>query len=93
MPNTGSIIYLVLLFAVFYFMLIRPQQQRTKKHQALMNDLKENDPVVTIGGLHGTITKIKEKTVILKFAENVKVEVLKSAVAYKSEDGGAGENL
>lgn len=88
MPNTGSIIYLVLLFAVFYFMLIRPQQQRSKKHQALMNDLKENDPVVTIGGLHGTITKIKDKTIILKVADNVKLEVLKSAVAYKSEEAG-----
>lgn len=89
MPNTGSIIYLVLLFAVFYFMLIRPQQQRAKKHQSLMNDLKAKDPVVTIGGLHGTITEIKDKTIMLQVADNVILEVLKSAVAYKSEDGGA----
>lgn len=87
-----SIIYLVVLFVVFYFFLIRPQQQRAKKHQELMGSIKVNDNVVTIGGIYGTVTKIMDKSVILKIDENVKVEMLKSSIAYKNEKGGSADS-
>lgn len=74
---------MVILFAVFYFILIRPQQQRQKKHQNLINNLKKGDKITTIGGLYGTITGFKgEKTVILKIANNVEIEFSRDAISY-----------
>lgn len=81
MGNYGTIIYLVVLVGIFYFMIIRPQQQRTKQHQLLINGLEPEVNVTTYGGILGTVIKVKENTVILKIAENVKIEVLKSAIA------------
>lgn len=89
--DSGVIIYLVLLVVIFYFMIIRPQQQRQKKHQQTMKSLEPNVSVTTIGGLIGTIVKVKDNTVILKIAENVKVEVLKTAVAYVNQDNEPGQ--
>lgn len=86
----GVFIYLVLLVGIFYFMIIRPQQQRQKKHQQTMKSLEPNASVTTIGGLLGTIVKVKDNTVILKIAENVKVEVLKTAVAYVNQENEPG---
>jgi preprotein translocase subunit YajC len=84
--DAGVIIYLVLLVVIFYFMIIRPQQQRQKKHQQTMKSLEPNVSVTTIGGLIGTVVKVKDNTVILKIAENVKVEMLKTAIAYINQD-------
>ena len=66
---------------LFYFLLIRPQQKRQKKHQQLMADLKTGDRVVTNSGIHGLIANVKETTFLLKVADNVKIEIDKSAVA------------
>ncbi len=73
----------VLIFAVFYFLLIRPQMKQQKKKQVMIAALKKGDKVVTIGGLHGTIEGIKEKenVLIVKIADNVKVNVSRSAVS------------
>lgn len=76
-----SIVYIVLMIAMFYFLLIRPQQTRQKKHQQLMNQLDVNTPVVTVGGILGTIVKIKDNSVVLRGIDNVKFEVLKSHIA------------
>jgi preprotein translocase subunit YajC len=70
-----------MVFIVFYLLLIRPQQKKQKEHQALLADLSKGDKVVTNGGLYGTISDSKDHIVILKIAENVKVEVVKSAIA------------
>ena len=69
-----------LMFIIFYFLLIRPQQQKQKEHEQRVKNLAKNDEVITSGGLHGTIVGLKEKSVLLRIAENVKVEVERSAV-------------
>jgi preprotein translocase subunit YajC len=72
---------LILLFAVFYFLLIRPQQKRTKTHKQFIENLKKGDRVVTSGGMYGTITGVTDDSVTIEVAEKVRVKVLKSAIA------------
>ncbi|MDD4237966.1 MAG: preprotein translocase subunit YajC [Desulfotomaculaceae bacterium] len=76
-----SLLYIVGLFAILYFLMIRPQQQRQKKQQDMMKNLKPDDHIVTIGGIYGTIVKMKENTLVLNIADNVRIEVLQSAVS------------
>jgi preprotein translocase subunit YajC len=71
---------LILLFVVFYFLLIRPQQKRAKQHKTFMENLKKGDTVVTSGGLYGKITGITDEAVTIEIAEKVRVKVLKNAV-------------
>jgi len=71
---------LVFIFVIFYFLLIRPQQKRQKEHQKLVDSIKTGDRVVTNSGIHGTIANVKEKTVIVKVADNVKIEFDRAAV-------------
>ena len=73
---------LVLIFIIFYFLLIRPQKQKEKEHQKMLAAVDKNDEVVTLGGIHGTVISVKEKTLILRIDENVKMEIEKSSVAY-----------
>ncbi len=75
-----TLLYVVVLFALLYFLLIRPQQVRQKKHQQMIRSLKVNDQIVTIGGIYGTIVKVKEDTFVVRVADNVRIEILKSAV-------------
>jgi preprotein translocase subunit YajC len=72
---------LILLFAVFYFLLIRPQQKRAKTHKQFIENLKKGDRVVTSGGMYGTITGVTDDSVTVEVAEKVRVRVLKSAIA------------
>ena len=72
---------LILLFAVFYFLLIRPQQQRQKKQKAMVASIEKGDKVVTAGGIHGLVTGVKDNTLVVKIADNVKVEVNRSSVS------------
>lgn len=71
---------LILIFVLFYFLLIRPQQKRQKEHEKLVAGLKSGDRVVTSAGIHGLIANVKDTTVIIKLADNVKVEFDRSAV-------------
>lgn len=71
---------LIFIFVIFYFLLIRPQQKRQKEHQALVSALKTGDNVVTNAGIHGVITNVKDKTVVVRIADNVKVEFDRSAI-------------
>jgi preprotein translocase subunit YajC len=73
---------LALIFIIFYFLLIRPQKQKEKEHQKMLEGVDKNDEVVTSGGIHGTIVNVKEKTLILRIDENVKMEIEKNSVAY-----------
>ena len=72
---------LILIFVIFYFMLIRPQQKRAKEHKVMLENLKKGDKVVTSGGEYGVIEEVKTNTVILKISENVKVKYGKAYIA------------
>ncbi len=78
---------LVLIFIIFYFLLIRPQKTKEKEHQKMLGNLSKNDNVVTVSGIHGTIINVKDKTIILRVDENVKIEIEKNCVAYKKSQG------
>jgi len=71
---------LIFIFVIFYFLLIRPQQKRQKEHQKLVSELKSGDRVVTSAGIHGLITNVKDRTVLVKVADNVKIEFDKGSV-------------
>jgi preprotein translocase subunit YajC len=72
---------LLFIFAIFYFLLIMPQQRRQKRWQAMINDLKTGDRVVTSGGIRGTIVSMKDDAVHLRVApDNLRMEVLKSSI-------------
>jgi preprotein translocase subunit YajC len=73
--------FMVLMFVMMYFLTIRPQRQKQKKLQAQIAALKTGDKIVTSGGIHGLVTNIKDTTVVLKIADNVKIEMDKPAVA------------
>ena len=79
---------LVLMFAIFYFLLIRPQQKRSKEHKALLESLKRGDDVVTSGGLHGKVTGITDEVLTLEVAPNVKVRVQRQAIGNVKKSGG-----
>ena len=72
---------LVFIFVIFYFLLIRPQQKKAKDHEKLIQSVKTGDQVVTNAGIHGTVSNVKDKTLIIKIADNVKVEFDRGAVA------------
>jgi len=73
---------LVLLFGIFYFLLIRPQQQRMKKHQEMVNAVRRNDVVVTAGGLVGRVAKVKDDgEILVDIADGVQVTVVRSTLA------------
>ena len=75
----GQFIPLILIFVIFYFFLIRPQQKKVKEHKAMVESLKRGDKVVTSGGITGTVERlIDNDKVEVESAENVKVEIVKS---------------
>jgi len=78
----GMFLPFILIFVVFYFILIRPQQKEQKKKEEMIKGLSKNDEVVTIGGIHGVIYNIKDRTVVLKVDDNTKIELDKSAISY-----------
>ncbi len=82
-PAIMNLIPLVLIFVIFYFLLIRPQKAKEKEHQKMIGLLDKNDEVVTLSGIHGTVVNVKDKTVILRVDENVKIEIEKNCIACK----------
>ena len=80
-PAWVSFFPMIVLFVLFYFMLIRPQQKTRREQEAMLKAIKKHDEVVTIGGLHGTIVNVKDTTVTLRVDDNTKVDVDRSAIA------------
>ena len=76
----------VLIIAIFYFFLIRPQNKKQKETEKMINALKKGDKIVTIGGIHGVVSSTKEKTVIVKVDDNCKIEFSRSAIAGVESD-------
>jgi preprotein translocase subunit YajC len=81
----GPFIPLLLIFVIFYFLILRPQQLKQKKHKEMLESLGKGDEVVTNGGIHGTIVRIKDNILILKVADKVEIQVSKSAVALRQK--------
>jgi preprotein translocase subunit YajC len=96
-PSSGvamiaNFLPIILIFVIFYFMLIRPQQKKQKDFEKMLKELKKNDEVVTSGGIHGTILNVKDDTLTLKIDDNVKIEVNKNAIGYvKKSRGGSND--
>lgn len=74
---------LIFIFVIFYFLLILPQKKIRKEHQLMLSNLTKGDKIVTNGGIYGMVSQIKDNVVILKIAENIKIEIQKEAVAQK----------
>ena len=92
MGGMALVAQLVLLFVVMYFLIIRPQQKRAKERQKLLDAIKSGDRIVFGGGILGTVTNVKEKTILVKIADNVKIEVSRGAVSQVLEKGDTPED-
>lgn len=82
---------LVILGVMFYFLLIRPQQKQRREHENLLKNIKSGDRVLTSGGIYGIVTNVKEKSLMVKIADNVKVEVAKTAISAVVQKAAEGE--
>ena len=81
-PGFGSmLIPFLLMFAVLYFLMIRPQQKKAKEQQSMLSALKQGDEVITTSGIIGTVAGLTDKVVTLEIADNVKIKILKSQVS------------
>lgn len=88
----ASFIPLVLIFVVFYFLLIRPQQKKVKEHQALVEGLKRGDAVVTSGGIYGEITGMTETVITLEIADNVRIKISRGHIAGKQGSASGADS-
>lgn len=85
-PGYEGILMLVIMFAIFYFLLIRPQQKRAKQHKQLIDALKAGDMVVTAGGIHGKVAAIQEGVVTLEVSTGVKIKVNRSSIVSSKQE-------
>jgi len=76
-----AFIPLILMFVIFYFLLIRPQQKKTKEHREMISNLKKGDRIITAGGIYGRITGIDDTTVTLEIADKVRIKMARQNVA------------
>ncbi len=75
------IIPYIIIFAIFYFILLKPQKDKQKQQKEMINQLKKNDKVVTAGGIHGIVTSVKDRTVMIRVDDNVKLEMDKESIS------------
>lgn len=80
--GSSMLIFILLMILIFYFFMIRPQQKKQKKIEEARNSLQKGDKVVTIGGIHGKITDIKDNTFTVEIAHDVRIEVDKAAISF-----------
>ena len=79
------IIFLVLIFGVMYFLMIRPQRKRQKEHEQLVEELRKGDRVITAGGIHGVVESLSEDSIVLKIESGATMRVSRSSVVNKEE--------
>jgi len=84
----SAFIPLILMFAIFYFLLIRPQQKKTKQHREMIGSLKKGDRIITSGGLHGRVTGATDTTLTVEIAEKVRVKVNRANVMAMTQSAG-----
>lgn len=82
----ATVVPFVLIIVIFYFFIIRPQNKKQKETQKMLDALQKGDKVVTIGGIHGVVSSVKEKTVIVKVDDSCKLEFSRSAIASVESD-------
>jgi preprotein translocase subunit YajC len=80
------IIFLVVIFGLFYFVMIRPQRKRQKEHQTMMQELQKGDRVITAGGIYGTIESLSEDSVVIKVESGTTMRVARGSVAVRRDD-------
>ena len=80
-PMWANFVPIVLTFGIFYFLLIKPQQDKQKQHAKMVSELKKNDEVVTAGGIHGVVVNVKDTSVVVKVDDNVKIDVEKTHIS------------
>lgn len=85
----ASFIPLVLIFVVFYFLLIRPQQKQAKQHQVFLSELKKGQKVLTKGGIYGVIQSLEENILTLEIAKDVVIKVSRESIAGSVDKNGA----
>lgn len=90
-PLVGNLIWIAVMFAMLYFLLIRPQQKEQRERAEMIRSLKPGDKVLTNGGLIGVITKVDDLSIKIRVAERVEVEVIKTGVARKAQRLGSME--
>jgi len=80
--TSGIITFLpfILIIAIFYFLIIRPQNKKQKEEQKMRESVRKGDKIVTIGGIHGTVSNVRESTIIVKVDDNTKIELSKTAI-------------
>jgi preprotein translocase subunit YajC len=84
----STLIMFAMIIGIFYFLIIRPQQKRQKERQKLLDSVQKGDKVITVGGVHGVVEGVEDKTLLVKIADNVKVKFERSAI---SSVAGRGE--
>ncbi len=82
----------ILMFVVLYFLILRPQIKKQKSQQKMIDDLTKGDKIVTSGGIHGVITTMKDDVITVKIADNVRVDMSRSAVSRVRDSGDKGDS-
>lgn len=88
----SSIIMIVLMFVVFYFFMIRPQMKKQKEMKKFRDSIANGDKVITAGGIYGKVKDVKETTIILEIADNVRITIDKGSVFPNAADSNAAQN-
>ena len=93
MGMDGSIVYMVVLFGIMYFLMLRPQKKEQKRLQAMLNDMEVGDSIVTTGGFYGVVIDMTEEDVIVEFGnnKNCRIPMRKQAIAEVEKAGSAAE--
>ena len=87
-----SFLPMIVIFAIFWFLMIRPQQKKAKEHRAMLEALQKNDEVIVAGGVVGKIVKLSEQFVTLELADNVEILVQRAAIGQRLEKGTLKNN-
>ncbi len=92
-PIKSMLPLMIIMFAVMYFLILRPQKQKEKKRQEMISNVRKQDRIVTAGGVHGVVTSVKENDIIVRIddAKDVKIKIEKSAVTSVSVPKGEQE--
>ena len=93
MGMVGAIVWMVVLFGIMYFLMLRPQKKEQKRLQAMLNDMEVGDSIVTTGGFYGVVIDITDDTVIVEFGnnKNCRIPMRKQAIAEVEKAGSAAE--